>query len=655
MEKTTAELIIENIELAFLKEEAEKCAAELVIANKELLFQNEEKEKRAAELVIANKELVFQNEEKERRAAELVIANKELAFQNAGKEKRAAELVIANKELDFQTEEKEKRAAELVIANKELDFQNEEKEKRAVELIIINKQLSKSEDLTKKLNQELLIQFKNISDYKYAFDESSIVAITDQKGIIQFVNDNFCKISKYTRDELIGQDHRLINSGYHSKEFFCNMWVTIGKGDVFHAEIKNRAKDGTFYWVDTTIVPFPHESGRPKKFMAIRQNITERVLAYEKIKSNEKKYLDLLENSLVAIFITNASTRKTNFVNKVALEFFGYKTKEDFLENYDPLNHFINPTDLDKMRNDILEIGIVDWEIVKMKKIDGTPFSAKLFSKLSADKSFIQTDLLDITEQTLSREELENKIKSRTLNLTNSLNREKELNEMKTRFVSFASHEFRTPLSSILSSSSLIEMYNKPEHEEQRLKLINRIAASVKNLTDILDDFLINGELEKGITQIETNIFNLPEFILTVVGELDGMVNQKNQQIIRHHSGETIIEQSAKILRNILLNLLSNASKYSPQDKEIIINSSVANNKVSISIRDHGIGIPDKDQKKLFSQFYRGGNVEHIQGTGLGLAIVKKYVELINGKIEFISKTSEGTTFTIEFSQNNAP
>src|SRR5680860_65848 len=124
------------------------------------------------------------------------------------------------------------------------------------------------------LNEELERKVKQISDYKYALDESSIVAITDQKGIIKEVNNNFCTISKYTREELIGQDHRMINSGYHSKEFMKDLWTIISGGKIWRGEVKNIAKDGTFYWLDTTIVPFLNEDGIPYQHMTIRSDIT---------------------------------------------------------------------------------------------------------------------------------------------------------------------------------------------------------------------------------------------------------------------------------------------------------------------------------------------------------------------------------------------
>ena len=131
-----------------------------------------------------------------------------------------------------------------------------------------------------------------------------------------------------------------------------------------------------------------------------------------------------------------------------------------------------------------------------------------------------------------------------------------------------------------------------------------------------------------------------------------GVLNEKKQRITCFHNGEEMIEQSVKILRNVLYNLLTNASKYSANGKEIIITSSVVNNKVLIHIKDYGIGIPEKDQSKLYDQFFRASNAEFIQGTGLGLSIVKKYIELIKGKLEFTSKENEGTTFSIEFNQH---
>ena len=219
--------------------------------------------------------------------------------------------------------------------------------------------------------------------------------------------------------------------------------------------------------------------------------------------------------------------------------------------------------------------------------------------------------------------------------------------KLSPRFVSMASHEFRTPLSSILSSVSLVEKYTDAQPDDKRIKHFDRIKSGVKNLTDILGDFLSLDKLEQGKIEFRLETISLIEFSKIVKDGLAGM-RKKGQVIKSTHKGKDKVASDGKILGNILTNLLSNAIKYS-NEGEILLTTEVDEHGMVITVKDAGMGIPEEDQKHLFKMFHRAKNADSIQGTGLGLNIVKRYVELLNGTISFTSKLNEGTTFRMEF------
>ncbi len=237
--------------------------------------------------------------------------------------------------------------------------------------------------------------------------------------------------------------------------------------------------------------------------------------------------------------------------------------------------------------------------------------------------------------------------KRNELALMKNLETEKELGKLKSRFVSTASHEFRTPLSTIMTSAYLLENYTGEDFNQAKETHILRIKKSVNNLTDILNDFLSLSQLEEGKVEANYSLIDIHSFLLDLKKEMDLQI-QANQILDYEHTGISIMDTDKKILRNIVLNVLSNAIKYSKKEGLIKFRSSVEVGKLIIKVQDYGIGIPEEELPHIFNRFFRAENASYIQGTGLGLNIVKKYVKLLNGNIYCKSKLNEGSTFTVE-------
>jgi signal transduction histidine kinase len=253
-----------------------------------------------------------------------------------------------------------------------------------------------------------------------------------------------------------------------------------------------------------------------------------------------------------------------------------------------------------------------------------------------------------VDERTHILKEALEKLEQSQKELHEALDKEKQLNEIKSRFVSLASHEFRTPLSAVLSSAALISKYTKEEEQEKRNKHIDRIKDSVKQLNDILEDFLSLGKLDEGRISTDPSEFNLREMINQTLADVK-VVLKPGQKFNFNYEGEEKINVDKNLLRNILINLISNAAKFSEEDSPITISAKSDHEQNSITATDKGIGISKKDQEHLFTMFYRASNVTNIQGTGLGLHIVKRYLDLINGTVHLQSTLGKGTSITITF------
>jgi len=400
----------------------------------------------------------------------------------------------------------------------------------------------------------------------------------------------------------------------------------------------------------------------------------------------------LFENATEGIILTNG-TGKIVMVNPAAEKMFGY-SREELIDNpveilipqaHKPHHHqlregfYKHPSnrsmgvgrDLYGQKKDgtniPVEVSLSHYQrngemfviafivdITQRKEIESNMLKQKAELEKITDKMRLLNSELEIKveERTLILKEALQKLEESQLELNEALKKEKQLNEIKSRFVSMASHEFRTPLTTVLSSASLLSKYTKEEEQEKREKHIHRIKNSVNNLNDILEDFLSLGKLNEGKIETKTELVNLKLVMEETLEEMKTQLKPGQRYIIECNGTHEAFTDK-KLFRNILINLISNAIKFSEDGKPITIKGKIANDKAMVSVTDEGIGISEDDQPHLFTSFFRATNATNIQGTGLGLHIVKRYVELLNGEIALQSQLNKGTTITFSIPINN--
>ena len=360
-------------------------------------------------------------------------------------------------------------------------------------------------------------------------------------------------------------------------------------------------------------------------------------------------------------------------INPSAEKLFGYDKDELLLKKIEELvpSRFVHNHESNRAKfNDTPSPRVMGKGIdLYGKKKNGTefPLEISLSPYKFNEEKYVIAFIVDITTRKNAEEkikkinaELELKVEERTKilketlyeleaskdELSSALEREKELNDMKSRFLTMASHEFRTPLSTILSSASLISKYKTSEEEEKRFKHVDRIKSAVSNMTLILNDFLSAGKLEEGKISINLLSVNIPEFVSDCINEMSNVL-KKGQDVNYKHVGPDFFVTDTQFLKNIIINLVSNSSKFSSENKSIQIETINNIEELQLHVKDNGIGIPQEEQRNLFQRFFRAKNAMKIQGTGLGLSIVEKYLELLKGTITFESELNVGTTFYI--------
>jgi PAS domain S-box-containing protein len=497
-------------------------------------------------------------------------------------------------------------------------------------------------------DDQLKTSLKEVRDLKAALDEHAIVAITDAQGRINYVNEKFCAISKYSREELIGQDHRIINSAHHSKEFIRELWTTIARGKVWHGELKNKAKDGTFYWVDTTIVPFLNEEGKPRQYVAIRADITERKKAEEKLSASTKEVVDLKaaldEHAIVAI--TDARGKIT-FVNDKFCAISKYSREELIGQDHRIINSAHHSKEFIRELWTTIARGKVWHGELKNKAKDGTFYwvdttIVPFLNEEGKPRQYVAIRA-DITERKAAEEavkklnsELEQRVSERTSDLE-AANRELEA------FSYSVSHDLRAPLRAVDGfSQALLDDFG-PELSAEAHRYLKTIRTSAQRMGSLVDDLLAFARLSRQPVKKQS----IPTQGL-VRAALEDLAEQQVGRSVEIKIGELpACKGDPALLKQVWINLLSNALKYTrARERTVIeIGNLPGPEGVAYFVRDNGTGFDMRFANKLFGVFQRLHRMEDYEGTGVGLAIVQRIVHRHGGRIWVEAAVNRGATF----------
>ncbi|UVI33219.1 PAS domain-containing hybrid sensor histidine kinase/response regulator [Paenibacillus spongiae] len=485
-----------------------------------------------------------------------------------------------------------------------------------------------------------------------ALDASSIISITDDNGIITYVNDLFCDSSKYDKTELIGSSHQIVNSGFHPQEYFTHIWDTLGRGQVWKGEIKNRAKDGSEYWLNLTIVPFVNEEGLTYQHMAIGTDITKR-------KQNETALLQSVENlrdienaldesSIVAI---TDDKGVITYVNEKFCEISKYNRSELIGRTHRVINSGYHPKTFFRDMWATIKQGRVWKGEVKNRAKDGSEYWMNTTIVPFLESSGKPRQFISIRSDITDRVKAEAALAERTEQLARARDEAIRASLIKSQFLANMSHELRTPLNAIIGYSEMLQEEAEDLGESVFVEDLAKISKAGNHLLALINDILDISKIEAGKMELHPENCSLPELIHDVMTTIRPLVESKGNHIQTRCKEEDVIAVDVTKLRQILINLLSNANKFTEAGsihfevyKETRFNASG----YSFRVQDTGIGMTPDQLRKIFQPFTQAdaSTTRKYGGTGLGLAISQRFIHLMGGDIRVESEFGEGTIFT---------
>ncbi len=533
-------------------------------------------------------------------------------------------------------------------------------EERARDLVLLNKKYEEEIHERKIAEHEVLRLNKELKDFRQAITNSSIISITDKSGIINYVNDNFIEISGYGEDELLGKNHRIINSGHHKRTFWVDMWQTISKGKTWREEVKNRAKDGSFYWVDTFIMPFKNEDGQINQFLSIRNNITDRKYAEDELRKLNNSLELRVEEKIRDIKSYNERLMQINELfesvqSHAHIGVWEYTINSQRLYLYPeskrvlqiPENHPSSFLEILKLihKNDRRKV----LDAIKLCLNKGEKYDFELLITTFQDhKRWVRTTgipdyqgdeivkikglIQDIDLLKMKEHQLE---ESKTF-----------LTQLNTELESFSysvSHDLRAPLRYINGYTKILEEEYADVLDKDGNEILQVIVKNTIKMGHLIDDLLDFSRLgRKEMLQDECDMENIVRDII-----------QEHILLRKENSTEITIYKllTAKadytMIRQVWVNLISNSFKYSGKREKICIEigSKEEEDDILYYIKDNGVGFDPAYKHKLFGVFQRLHKVEEFSGTGVGLAIVQRIVSRHNGKVWADAQVDAGATF----------